>query len=153
MKLFLDQDGVLADFDKKKFEIFGSRNVPDGIMWHVINKYFPEFFFELSPMKDMKQLWDYCKQFNPTILTAIPKVNINKIDEQKRRWTDMYLNAMVPMIFCRRADKQYFCTNFDCVLVDDHPKNCKEWKDKGGVSIFHRNAEETINRLKMLHGL
>lgn len=154
MKLFIDQDGVLADFDAKKREIFGSDNVPSGIMWHVIDKYFPRYFEELWPMEGMKELWDFCKPFNPTILTAIPKINVNSIDYQKRVWVDKNLHELVPMIFCRRVEKQNYCTGPDCILVDDNRKNIQEWRDKGGIGVFHRNAHISISILKeRLQGL
>src|SRR5258706_4012960 len=145
MKLFLDQDGVLADFDARKREIFGTDHVPDGIMWHVINKYFPKYFEDLLPMVGMVELWEFCRPLNPTILTAIPKININKIDEQKRNWVEKYLWTEVEqypqMIFCRRIEKQNYCTGPDCILVDDNHKNCKEWKARGGLAVFHRDAK------------
>lgn len=148
MKLFLDQDGVLADFDAKKREIFGTDNVPDGIMWHVINKYFPYYFMDLVQMPDMKVLWDFCKSLNPTILTAIPKINVNSIDKQKKAWVEEFLGHNIPMIFCRRIEKQNYCTGPDCVLIDDNHKNCKEWRDKGGKAIQHVSAEKSIVHLK-----
>ena len=157
IKLFLDQDGVLADFDARKREVFGTDHVPDGILWNVINKYFPKYFEELLPMGGMRQLWDFCRSFNPTILTAIPKININQIDEQKRQWVWHWLGEEVPMIFCRRIEKQNYCTGPDCVLIDDNHKNCKEWRDKGGKAIQHVSAEKSIVHLKhfilLLQGL
>lgn len=154
MKLYLDMDGVLADFDAKKKEIFGYHKVPDNIMWYVINKYFPEYFFELPEMQDLTELWKYCKPLNPTILTAIPLDNKNRIDLQKRRWLDMHLDAQVPMIWCRRKEKQNYAMSGvgPNVLIDDNLQNIEEWQAKGGIGIYHQSAKKSIAKFKYLTG-
>jgi hypothetical protein len=36
------------------------------------------------------------------------------------------------------------------VLIDDYPKNIREWTAKGGIGILHTNTSSTISALKRL---
>jgi hypothetical protein len=36
------------------------------------------------------------------------------------------------------------------VLIDDYPKNIKEWTAKGGIGILHTSASSTIRQLKRI---
>ena len=53
-----------------------------------------------------------------------------------------------------RQDKKRFAkdgrTKRPNVLVDDHPKNIKEWEDQGGIGIHHTSVNKTIAQLKKL---
>ena len=36
------------------------------------------------------------------------------------------------------------------VLIDDHPKNIREWESKGGIGIHHTSVSKTMGELKRL---
>jgi hypothetical protein len=36
------------------------------------------------------------------------------------------------------------------VLIDDYPKNIREWSGKGGIGILHTSTSSTISSLKRL---
>ena len=36
------------------------------------------------------------------------------------------------------------------ILIDDYPKNIKEWENKGGIGIVHKSAEQTLRALEKL---
>ena len=84
-KLYVDLDGVLADFDSKVKEITGKlpNELKLGDMWRQLARY-GDFFYRLDWMPDGEQLWDYVKRYKPTILTGIP--HGNWAPGQKRRW-------------------------------------------------------------------
>src|SRR5258708_39142542 len=158
MKLYLDLDGVLADFDKRKLDTFGTLDVPDEIMWHVYNEFIPDFFVWLDFKPDAYVLFDFCKQYNPTILTALPKKNSQKADMQKRFWVKKMFGD-VPVITCFREEEKNYSVP-GAILVDDNKGSIREWNGWGewniprGFGILHNNAEETISVLKkVLQGL
>jgi hypothetical protein len=76
MKLFLDLDGVLADFDRGVETLLGRNphELPPPRMWSALAKA-PEFYGTLEMMHDAQRLWDFCKPFRPTILTGLPRGN------------------------------------------------------------------------------
>lgn len=148
MKLYIDLDGVLADFDKKKLEIFGTLDVQDEIMWPVIHKYEPYFFLDLELKPDAIILFKYCKQFSPIILTALPKKNSEVCEKQKRSWVKDHLGE-IQVITCFREEKQKYSVP-GAILIDDNKNNIREWNMWGkwnipsGFGILHNNAQETM---------
>ena len=73
MKLFLDLDGVLADFDRGVHEVTGKRpeELPLKTMWAALSRA-PGFFETLAFMHDAEALWRFCGPHRPTILTGLP---------------------------------------------------------------------------------
>ncbi len=144
--LYVDLDGVLADFDKACVELTGFKPVDgkrQGIMWAAMAKH-PNFFGSLDWMPDGEELWDYCKQYKPTILTGIPRGGWAA--KQKREWCYRKLGYDVPVITCFSSNKPDYCNPGD-ILVDDRTKIMEQWKMKGGLYILHTSAKESIEHL------
>lgn len=78
MQLFLDCDGVLADFDTFAASIFGMHPRDfedlhgDEKFWKALNSV-DNFFEQLPLMHDAMHLWEATQKFNPIILTGVPK--------------------------------------------------------------------------------
>ena len=74
LKLFLDLDGVLADFDAAILRLCGRHpdELPPQVMWGAVKAH-PNFFGTLAMMKDAMLLWEHAKPYNPTILTGSPR--------------------------------------------------------------------------------
>lgn len=170
-KLYLDMDGVLADFNRNLRE-FG---VVDNET-HFIHKprdqwtapqvdldrrvrgvmELEDFWPSIPPMPDAYELWDYCKQFNVHILTATPNVTEfrDRIAEQKRQWIQRTFGPFPAeqIHVCLRAEKAQLAGPTH-LLVDDMPSNCKEWNAAGGNAILHSTAKNTIQHLtELYHG-
>lgn len=151
MQLFLDCDGVLANFDKRAEEalgmnprlyekIHGTKKFWDGIYS------IPDFFFTLEPMDDAYELVHAVEHLNPIILTGKPKGEWGR--EQKLRWRDKYFPKL-EMIVCQSKDKIKHAKAGD-VLVDDWTKYKQVWIDGGGIWVDHVNARTSIVKLKQL---
>jgi 5'(3')-deoxyribonucleotidase len=133
--IFCDLDGVLADFEKGVFNRFNKRpdQLQPGTMWGVINK--SNTFFETLPwMPRGRELWEQIKQYDPIILTGIPRNS--KAAEQKRRWCARELGSDVHVITCATKDKPDFCIS-NSVLIDDRTDNLNAWNLKGGKFILY----------------
>lgn len=150
-KLWLDCDGVLADFDRyfmslsdgvhprKYEEINGSKN-----FWKLIQND-NNFFFNLPVMKDAYILYDKLKHLNPTILTGVPNGEWSK--SQKLSWRDKHFPG-VEMICCPSKDK-YKHMESDCmnIIIDDWIKYKHIWEENGGVFILHSSAYDSLGEL------
>ncbi|WP_376959172.1 hypothetical protein ABNQ39_04300 [Azospirillum sp. A26] len=146
--LFLDLDGVLADFDRGVVAVTGKR--PEQLamkeMWRVLSRH-ADFFGTLEFMHDAQELWDFCAPHRPTILTGLPLGSW--APEQKTRWVARMLGADVPVITCMARDKARYATP-GAILVDDREKAREPWETAGGCFILHRNAADSIAELAKL---
>lgn len=148
MALFLDLDGVLADFDRGVQAVTGKR--PDDLstrqMWRALARV-PDFYGTLALMHDAQLLWDFCKPYNPTILTGLPMGTW--APEQKRRWVANMLGAEVRVITCMSRDKHKY-SGPNHVLVDDRESLRVAWEAAGGIFIHHTGAAQSIAALQAL---
>ena len=150
-RLYLDCDGVLADFDTgftDKFET-DSQEFEDTHgakeFWKLIRNDL-NFFGTLPPMEGAYTLYNAVKHLRPIILTGCPFGNW--AEHQKFGWRDKHFPG-VPMVTCLSRNKRSFCQPGD-VLVDDLEKYRDLWEGAGGTFVLHTSAESTIAQLKIL---
>ena len=150
-RVFVDMDGVLADFDKRAEEILGFPWEKGNFKnWAVITKH-PNFFSELEPMKDAFDLWEFVRPYNPIILTALPKEETLHLAEQhKEEWIRKYFGEDVEFRTGPYAmDKQSHCKPGD-ILIDDNVFNIAQWGMRSGIGIYHEDAKTSIKAIKKL---
>lgn len=143
MQLFLDCDGVLADFDGEFTRLFGVHprvyEKDQGAFWdHVEN--FNNFYRHLPLMPDAMDLYEAVKVYRPIILTGVPHGEWAEI--QKIKWAEEHFPG-VPLVTCRSKHKNWFCQPGD-VLIDDLKRYRHLWQEKGGVFILHTSAQDSI---------
>jgi hypothetical protein len=148
-QLYLDCDGVLADFDKGATAILGAppRRFEErhgiGRFWKMLASA-PDFYFSLPLMPDAMQLFDAVKHLDPIILTGLPRGNWAA--DQKMRWAAKHFPG-VRMITCMARDKRDHAKEGD-VLVDDNSKYRHLWEQAGGIFVHHKNAAQSIEALR-----
>lgn len=153
--LFLDLDGVFADFDSHFQSLFDvpSADVDYEDMWPLIieNK---TFFADLPTMDDAHELWDAVHHLDPVFLTACPKLDYERSALQKRAWVrkNFSQDAMVLPVL-GGANKYLFMHKPGDVLIDDYKKNIEPWASNCGRGIVHTSAAQTISTLKMINVL
>jgi hypothetical protein len=150
-QIYLDCDGVLADFDK------GARAVT-GLSPHAFQKRHgvaefwrrlaaaDDFFGDLEPLADAYELYEAVRDHNPVILTGLPRGQW--AEPQKRRWAEMHFPG-VPVITTFAALKHEHRESGD-VLVDDRDKHRGLWETEGGIFIHHTSAHDSIAQLRAL---
>lgn len=147
-RLFLDADGVLADFDLAVRRLLGARPKEfiarhgRGTFWKRLAKA-PNFYGSLPEMPDARTLFDAVKHLEPTILTGLPAGGWAA--PQKVEWAAEHFPG-VPIITCMAADKHKHMHPGD-VLVDDREKHRAAYEEAGVVFIHHKNAEDSLRQL------
>ncbi|MER8422486.1 hypothetical protein [Mesorhizobium sp. M1403] len=154
--LYLDLDGVLADFDTAAYRALGSDHYRYEFiygptkLWDRLNS-IPDFFENFPLMRDGAELWNAVSHLQPVILTALPKTGGEEVDRQKRAWVARELGSAVQVITCATKDKPDFCEEGDA-LVDDRWLNKLRWAKAGGHFVHHiEGAKGSIAALKR-HG-
>ena len=153
MNVYLDLDGVLADFDKHFKDKFGvcPQTLDDTTLWRMINSY-PEFYENLPLMPGAIELFEFLTDsFDVTILTACPKSNYYKSALQKKAWVREHLcDKIVILPVMGGKNKGLFMHEQGDLLIDDMVKNCKAWDELGGKSIIHLDAQTTMKKIKKI---
>jgi 5'(3')-deoxyribonucleotidase len=146
-ELFLDLDGVFADFNKRVFKLSGSwpHELGKGL-WKVVMAD-KEFFASLEMMPNAEHLWEYAKQYNPVFLTGAPPGERSR--NQKKEWVAKQFGTEHTTIVLPKRDKLLH-SGWRKVLVDDTPANVQAWIEKGGAGILHKDPWETIDQLEEL---
>lgn len=148
--LFLDCDGVLADFDKRAKMLFGmspfefEEKYGTGKFWQKIQQD-KEFFFNLEMMEDAHDLYEGVKHLNPMILTGVP--SHKEAISQKVRWIRKMMGRNIAIICCPSKEKSFYCTSGD-ILVDDTLKHSQKWIDAGGIFVHHTSAKNSLDKLR-----
>jgi len=147
-RLFLDADGVLADFDLAAQRLLGMRPKEyiakhgRGGFWKRLAKA-GNFYGALPEMADARRLFDAVKHLDPTILTGLPLGNWAA--PQKVEWAAEHFPG-VPIITCMATDKHKHMHPGD-VLVDDREKHRKAYEAAGVVFVHHKDAEDSLRQL------
>lgn len=148
MKLFLDCDGVLADFDTYAREYFGmcprkyEKRMGSKQFWAMLEQK-GDFYRNMPKMADADILMNAVRHLNPTILTGCPRGNWAQ--QQKIDWAQEYFPG-VPIITCRSADKRDHADPGD-VIIDDWPQHRARWIEHGGIWISHYDAKTSLEAL------
>ena len=148
-QLYLDCDGVLADFDTGATAILGlpprafeKRHGP-GRFWAKLATA-SDFYFGLPLMPDAMELFDAVRHLHPVILTGLPRGNWAA--DQKVRWAAKYFPG-TRIITTMARDKRDHAKEGD-VLVDDQVKHRHLWEEVGGIFIHHRSARRSLAELE-----
>lgn len=152
-EIYCDMDGVLVDFDER-FKKLSNGILPKdyeqkyGIeaFWELITKEGVGFWAGMSWMPDGKQLWEYIKKYNPTLLSAPSREESSKVG--KSVWVKRNIPG-TKMILASR-DKKRLYSGKNKILIDDRSDNINEWIENGGIGILHKNSSQTIKDLKKL---
>jgi len=154
-KIYLDMDGVIADFNKRYKELYKMepKEAEDKKEFY---KFFDEFittkqFATLDLMPDATLLLNYLSKLNiPTEIlssTASEKRDAD-IRPQKLMWLQIHnIGFKVNLVPGKRLKKDF--SNPNSLLIDDTPVNIDQWRREGGVGILHTDALTTIGILKM----
>jgi len=159
--LYIDMDGVTADFDEFAQRTLGLSGegpaagiYPDD-KWQQLAKE-QRMYRDLkkTPYADelVRQCVKFClaRDYNYGFLTAVPKGNdVKWAFYDKVEWAQKHFPG-IPVFFGPFSkDKHQHCKPGD-ILIDDRASNIEEWAAAGGIAIFHKNLETTLAELSKL---
>jgi hypothetical protein len=155
-KIYLDLDGVIADFEKRYQSLYHIR--PREAQTHKeFNKFFDEFiatkqFATLDFMPDTEEGLRYLDSLDIPIeilSSTASEERYDAISKQKRNWLQInsinYKQNFVP----GKKHKYKFATA-DSVIIDDTESVINDWRKAGGIGILHKSWPETISKMRMV---
>jgi 5'(3')-deoxyribonucleotidase len=159
--IYLDMDGVVADFDKRFEDLSGM--MPQAYVdknglnafWDLIDeKHKVAFWRGIELMPGAQKLVKFVEQYPFEMLTA-PSIKKQSIIG-KGLWVKDKIGTLYstkPKVTYRSAKQKHTVkpnlTKFD-ILIDDKGSTIDNWNAAGGTGIFYQNADQVINDLKKL---
>jgi 5'(3')-deoxyribonucleotidase len=154
-KIYLDMDGVLADF-------VGAVQGPDFLNGPLTGeehydenkKEFTEkgLFKVLPPMPDMNVLVNFVKELGIPweILTCAGAINRDIVVKDKTDWIRKYVDKDVPIHITTKGKEKakYVDGKQKQILIDDRLENINAWRQAGGTGFLHLNAADTCKYVK-----
>jgi 5'(3')-deoxyribonucleotidase len=143
--VYLDLDGVLADFDKYVLTHMGrtfshTDGPKDSTMWDFLLKV-PHFYLQLEPTPYAQRLVDLVGLYanNIEILTAIPRrANMPNAEQDKIDWVDKTFDEPLKVNIGPYSGDKWKHAKPGDILIDDRPDNINDWITKGaGIGILH----------------
>jgi len=153
--IYLDMDGVIADFNKRYKELY-HMNPRDAEKKKEFDKFFDEFiatgqFATLDLMPDAMKGITFLRKLNvPTQIlssTASEKRN-DAIAKQKLVWLQTHGITFTPNLVPGKRLKRNFAAP-DKIIIDDTEVVIDQWREAGGIGILHKDWPTTVAILQM----
>jgi 5'(3')-deoxyribonucleotidase len=157
--LYLDMDGVVADFDEYAARTLGippSQGIYPNEVWYKLatnsrlyrdlikTPYADELVFQCSIIAKQQG-------YELKFLTAVPKGNdVPWAFYDKVIWAQKYFPGIPVMFGPFSKDKYVHCQPGD-ILIDDRTSNIEEWRVAGGLGILHKDFNDTLAQLSKLY--
>lgn len=159
-KIYIDLDGVLADFDSGLQQFGGDINQ----LRTASPKEVYDFFVGLPILPDGEKLVAYfqVRGLPFTVLTAPLRPNDGDrrgtiaSERAKKAWVKQHLGPGMAKSAIVNTDKYHWANNHGTpnILIDDMDYNTTPWKQHGGIPILHRDYADTVAKLdKIISGL
>jgi 5'(3')-deoxyribonucleotidase len=149
LQIFLDLDGVFADFDARVKHLTGKHpsQLSRTHLWKMVNSD-KRFFAELELIEGCMALWEATRDLEPIFLTGAPSSRV--FQQQKREWVARVFGPEFVVHVVPKKLKQEFSGPHK-VLIDDTPENIEQWTARGGYGILHTGDHaSTVKALQQL---
>ena len=155
-EVYLDMDGVLADFFAEYAVLAGLprgssyRDIPPAKTDPALNKMIgTDFFARLPKFNSADQLVDICVHvFGGYSICSSPlRGDHENSEKQKKVWISKHLNPQ-PKNIIITPNKAKFAKQPDGtpnVLIDDRGSNISSWEAAGGVGIKYQADEDSLS--------
>lgn len=151
-KIYLDMDGVLADFSKEYRAMWNSFTFDREQFRESVMK--RRIFERLDKMADANVLLDYIQKL-PVEVEILTSMGTHRIEqgaaakEQKSNWLRNHGILYTPNFVRNKPEKAEYASP-ESLLIDDSVGCVEPFIAAGGQAILHVDAVSTITQLKML---
>jgi len=159
VKVYLDMDGVLANFFEEYAKLAGVksyRDVPPAKVDPTLDKMVgTDFFARLPKFPVTDKIIDISVQAAGSygIISSPLRNDFANSEKHKREWIKKHLNPQPTEIFITPR-KEKHAVNADGtpnVLIDDRGSNITAWENAGGIGVKFQADEDSLK--KILDGL
>ena len=159
-KVYLDMDGVLADFDQRFRDISGMEpkefeaKYGNKAFWNLIdeeNKI--SFWVGIKPMSGAADLVKAVKKYNYELLTSPSAKKQSYLGKILWVRNNSSLLGGKPRINFKKAKEKHQVKpelSKTDILVDDREDTIERWNAAGGTGIVYKSASQVLNDLKKL---
>ena len=157
-RVYLDMDGVLADFFGEWARLDGKDHYKDidnpQAKLQLVRDH-PTFWVDLPPLPHALELVRLTQQlFGEYYICSKPLEGDPRSEPGKYAWIHMHLSSMPPAGVILTHNKSMFATNAGIpnILVDDYGVNINGWQMAGGIGIKYedRDYARAAQKLKYL---
>jgi hypothetical protein len=154
-RIFLDMDGVIADFSKRYKELYNME--PREAEKHKqFDKLFTEFiatgqFATLDLMDGAMDGVEFLRKAPvPTqiLSSTANEARYDAVSKQKMVWLQTHGITFTPNFVPGKRHKYKFATP-DSIIIDDTESVIDDWRKAGGIGILHKDWPTTLAILRM----
>lgn len=153
-QIFIDLDGVMADFDAHTVKMWGKTfrtktKESEDEMWALIDAHLP-FYGELELCPGAYNFYRGIAYLAPVILTACPKHDYPRVAVLKKKWSQAKLGpGTMVLATYGGSSKHLFLQHPGDILIDNHQANIDRWEAAGGHGILHRDHDFETTRKRL----
>jgi hypothetical protein len=146
--IFIDLDGVLADFDRHA-RAHGKYDASGNVKWEELDY---QWWVTMPACAGAKVFYDAAKKLGIVKFLTAP-VKSEECFSGKAHWIQDFVPergkfALMDLIICPSADKGYLAAA-NRILIDDRQNNIQDWINAGGIGIHHTgDFKETMQKLQ-----
>lgn len=157
MKIFIDLDGVLADWltpairlldgdvegvlskweklNPRPWDLFDVLDVPRNYGYRKIELAGDQFWARLPIFPHAKHLVKRCQEIGESTILTSPFNHAGSY-AGKVKWLDYHFGKGFARKHALIGAKKHVVSQPGSLLIDDRPKNCEAWKREGGTAIL-----------------
>jgi 5'-nucleotidase len=146
--IFLDLDGVMADFDAHA-AAQGKYGADGYVNWDKLDY---NWWITMPPCDGAKAFYDAVKELATVKFLTAPSLDETSFSG-KAAWVQKFVPErgkfiLKDLIICPGSGKNYLAKP-NHILIDDREKNVQEWIAAGGIGIHHKgDFKETMKALQ-----